>query len=66
MLNIVALLATTYLVNQVIRDYVSRFTPPMDLAALRRDIGDRALVIFRGVGHSVHRDATQGFVDIVR
>jgi pimeloyl-ACP methyl ester carboxylesterase len=43
----------------------SRFVPPKDQEHLRRDVGEGRLVILDNVGHSVHRDAVELFVDIV-
>ena len=43
----------------------SRFVPPADIARLRREAGERSVVVMPGVGHSVHRDATEAFVEIV-
>ncbi len=43
----------------------SRFVPEGDQARLRKDVGERAVVVMPGVGHSVHRDATLQFVRIV-
>jgi pimeloyl-ACP methyl ester carboxylesterase len=43
----------------------SRFVPPEDIARLRREAGDRSVVVMPGVGHSIHRDATEAFVNIV-
>ncbi|MCX5512930.1 hypothetical protein C3941_02425 [Kaistia algarum] len=43
----------------------SRFIPPSDQARLRAEAGNRAVVALPDVGHSVHRDATELFVDIV-
>jgi pimeloyl-ACP methyl ester carboxylesterase len=43
----------------------SRFVPPKDQEHLRRDVGEGHLVILDNVGHSVHRDAVELFVDIV-
>ena len=43
----------------------SRFVPLEDQARLRAEVGERAVVVMRNVGHSVHRDATAKFVDIV-
>ena len=44
---------------------VSRFVPDDDVARLRRDAGARAVAVVPGAGHSIHRDATAAFVDIV-
>ena len=43
----------------------SRFVPLEDQKQLRKEVGERAVVVIRDVGHSVHRDATSKFVDIV-
>ncbi len=43
----------------------SRFVPAADQERLRRDVGEGRLVILDGVGHSVHRDAVELFVDLV-
>ncbi|RTM07064.1 MAG: alpha/beta fold hydrolase [Hyphomicrobiales bacterium] len=43
----------------------SRFVPPGDTARLRAEAGERSVVVMPNVGHSIHRDATQAFVDIV-
>jgi len=43
----------------------SRFVPPDDTARLQLEVGARAVVVMPGVGHSIHRDATEAFVDIV-
>ena len=39
--------------------------PPDDTERLKREVGERAVVVMPGVGHSIHRDATEAFVDIV-
>jgi pimeloyl-ACP methyl ester carboxylesterase len=44
---------------------ISRFVPAEDQARLRRDVGDEAVVVIPDVGHSIHRDAPQRFVEIV-
>ena len=44
---------------------VSRFFPEEDQVRLRADVGERAVLVIPGVGHSVHRDATTAFVGIV-
>jgi pimeloyl-ACP methyl ester carboxylesterase len=44
----------------------SRFVPPADVARLRAEAGEAAVVVVPGVGHSIHRDATAKFVDIVQ
>ena len=43
----------------------SRFVPAKDQERLRRDVGEGRLVILDDIGHSVHRDAVELFVDIV-
>ncbi len=43
----------------------SRFVPEADAASLQEAVGQRAVVVMDGVGHSIHRDATETFVDIV-
>ena len=43
----------------------SRFVPLEDQERLCEEVGERAVVVMRDVGHSVHRDATAKFVDIV-
>ena len=43
----------------------SRFVPLEDQERLRKEVGERAVVAMRGVGHSVHRDSTAKFVNIV-
>jgi pimeloyl-ACP methyl ester carboxylesterase len=43
----------------------SRFVPVEDQERLRGDVGEDRLAILDGVGHSVHRDAVEAFVDIV-
>lgn len=43
----------------------SRFVPAKDQDRLRRDVGEGRLVILDDVGHSVHRDAVELFVDTV-
>ena len=43
----------------------SRFVPPEDVARLKREAGERSAVVVPGVGHSIHRDATSAFVEIV-
>ena len=45
---------------------VSRFVPPEDQARLLSDVGEACVTIIPGVGHSVHRDALELFVAIVR
>ena len=42
-----------------------RFVPLEDQHRLRREVGEQADVVMRDVGHSVHRDATSNFVDII-
>lgn len=44
---------------------VSRFVPAADVERLKKDVGERAVCILPNVGHSIHRDATETFVDIV-
>jgi pimeloyl-ACP methyl ester carboxylesterase len=44
---------------------ISRFVPAEDQARLRDEVGPRALFVLPDVGHSVHRDAPEVFVDIV-
>jgi pimeloyl-ACP methyl ester carboxylesterase len=44
---------------------VSRFVPSEDQARLLLDVGQRSLAILPDVGHSIHRDAVETFVDIV-
>jgi pimeloyl-ACP methyl ester carboxylesterase len=44
---------------------VSRFVPSEDQARLKRDVGEQAVFVVPDVGHSIHRDAPQTFVDIV-
>lgn len=43
----------------------SRFVPPEDTARLKAEAGERSVVVMPDVGHSIHRDATLAFVDIV-
>ncbi len=43
----------------------SRFVPRGDQEQLRSEVGDERVVILDGVGHSVHRDAVDLFVEIV-
>ncbi len=43
----------------------SRFVPAEDQVRLRQEVGDKAVVTMPGVGHSIHRDATAAFVEIV-
>lgn len=43
----------------------SRFVPAEDVDRLRREAGERSVVVVPGVGHSIHRDATDAFVSIV-
>jgi pimeloyl-ACP methyl ester carboxylesterase len=43
----------------------SRFVPAGDVSRLRREAGERSVAVIAGVGHSIHRDATEAFVDIV-
>jgi pimeloyl-ACP methyl ester carboxylesterase len=44
---------------------VSRFVPEDDQARLKREVGERAVVVVPGVGHSIHRDALEAFCDVV-
>jgi len=44
---------------------ISRFVPSDDQARLLSDVGEKCVSIIPGVGHSVHRDAVELFVDIV-
>jgi pimeloyl-ACP methyl ester carboxylesterase len=44
---------------------VSRFVPAPDVAQLIEAVGERAVVVMQGVGHSIHRDAIETFVEIV-
>jgi pimeloyl-ACP methyl ester carboxylesterase len=44
---------------------ISRFVPTEDQMRLKREVGERAVVVIPDVGHSVHRDAPGVFVDIV-
>lgn len=44
---------------------ISRFAPAQDQAQLRDRVGPKALFALPDVGHSVHRDAPEVFVDIV-
>jgi pimeloyl-ACP methyl ester carboxylesterase len=44
---------------------VSRFVPADDTARLKREAGERSVVVMPNVGHSIHRDATEAFVEIV-
>jgi pimeloyl-ACP methyl ester carboxylesterase len=44
---------------------VSRFVPADDQARLESEVGAKAMVVLPDVGHSVHRDAPEAFVDIV-
>ncbi len=43
---------------------VSRFVPPEDQDRLRADVPPDCLAVWDGVGHSVHRDAVERFVDL--
>ena len=58
--ELVAKLPTVWVLPEV-----SRFVPDDDVARLRRDAGARAVAVVPGAGHSIHRDATAAFVDIV-
>ena len=42
----------------------SRFVSSEDKTSLRQIAGDRAVVVFPDVGHSIHRDDTRAFVEI--
>jgi hypothetical protein len=44
---------------------VSRFVSTEDKARLVREVGERAVAVVADVGHSIHRDAVETFVDIV-
>jgi pimeloyl-ACP methyl ester carboxylesterase len=44
---------------------VSRFVPTEDAERLKREAGERSVIVMPDVGHSIHRDATQTFVDVV-
>jgi pimeloyl-ACP methyl ester carboxylesterase len=44
---------------------VSRFVPLEDQARLKREVGERAVFVIPDVGHSIHRDVPQAFIDIV-
>lgn len=44
---------------------VSRFVPSEDQARLVGDVGETCVSIVPGVGHSIHRDAVELFVDTV-
>ena len=44
---------------------ISRFVPAEDQARLLREVGEGSVAIVPGVGHSIHRDAVETFVDIV-
>jgi pimeloyl-ACP methyl ester carboxylesterase len=44
---------------------VSRFVPIEDQARLMRDVGEGSMRIIPDVGHSIHRDAAELFIDIV-
>ena len=59
--RLVALLPTVWVLPET-----SRFVPPADVARLRAEAGEAAVVVVPGVGHSIHRDATAKLVDIVR
>lgn len=43
----------------------SRFVPEPDRDQLGADVGARAVRVVPDVGHSVHRDATEAFVEVV-
>ena len=43
----------------------SRFVPDADVARLRREAGEAAVIVVPNAGHSIHRDATERFVEIV-
>lgn len=43
----------------------SRFVPDADVERLRREAGEEAVVVVPNAGHSIHRDATARFVEIV-
>ena len=42
----------------------SRFVPDEDVARLRAEVGEAAVLVVPGVGHSIHRDVTARFVEI--
>jgi pimeloyl-ACP methyl ester carboxylesterase len=44
---------------------ISRFVPADDQARLKSEVGAHAMFVLSDVGHSVHRDAPEAFVDIV-
>jgi pimeloyl-ACP methyl ester carboxylesterase len=44
---------------------ISRFVPAEAQRNLKKDVGERAVVVFPDVGHSIHRDSPRAFVDIV-
>ncbi len=44
---------------------VSRFVPTEDAERLKCEAGERSVIIMPDVGHSIHRDATKEFVDVV-
>ena len=41
-----------------------RFVPDADVGRLRADVGEAAVLVVPGVGHSIHRDVTARFVEI--
>lgn len=43
----------------------SRFVPPGDVARLKAEAGDAAVRIFPEAGHSIHRDETDKFIDML-
>ncbi len=44
---------------------VSRFVPAEDQARLQEEVGERAVYVIPGVGHSIHRDAIEPFCDLI-
>lgn len=58
--RLVAMLPTRWVLPDV-----SRFVPGGDVARLQQEAGDASVIVVPGVGHSIHRDATELFVDIV-
>ena len=44
---------------------VSRFVPDEDQARLLREVGEASVAVIADVGHSIHRDAVELFVDAV-